>query len=695
MLFLLTALLCLSDAAVSADNAHSAARRAPRTADTTDRIVVKWRDQGISALQIETLSGRTQRLRDSSGLPLRGVRSLGRRLDVMRLPAAIGEQPMRETLARLRLDPAIEYVEADERRYILAAPNDPRFVAGSDGTGQWQGQWYLASPTAAAPAAIDAVTAWNTTRGGSIIVAVIDTGVQLDHPDLSGKLLAGRDFVCNDNANISCTAAGATLFLTANDGDGWDSDASDPGDWISSDDLARSDNFFDGCGLGDHHDQPVPSSWHGTRVAGVIAAATDNGIGIAGAAPDVRIVPVRAIGKCTGYMSDLVAAMYWAGGISDSSISGVPSITQRAHIVNLSLGGRSACTQTEQDAVTRLIANGVLVVAAAGNDGGPVGTPANCSNVLSVAGLRHVGTKVGYSNVSSTVATLSIGAPAGNCVNVLASEPCLYSIETLSNEGDTTPTQSFYTYSLYNGGYTGNKLNVGNVGTSFAAPLVSAVAALMVNANGELTTAEVIDRIKASALPFPTPPAPPSAGVCHVAATTRDSQGEYTDVQDRDCQCTTATCGAGMLNAPAALEAALRPIAIFTSSKATATMGERIQLDGRDSLAAGGHYIASYQWSTSPGISISQPNSAQAEIVFPALRPITVYLTVTDEAGRSDTTSLEIQSSFGGGGGDGGGGSMGLAPLALALLWLARRVWRLQQKRGFSQFKGLHPSRRN
>lgn len=677
----LCSLLCLPAAAQELGNVRSAARSGPANA-ATDRIVVKWVDQGIAALRIESLAGRAQRLRDASGIDLRGVRAMGHRLDVLRLPAAIDDPSMGETLARLRLDPAIEYVEADERRYILAAPNDPRYIAGSNAVGQWRGQWYLAPPTTAAPAAIDAETAWNATRGNGIIIAVIDTGVQLDHPDLAGKLLPGRDFVCNDNANLSCTAAGATLFLTANDGDGWDANPSDPGDWISSGDLARSDHFFDGCGDGDNHDQPMPSTWHGTRVAGVVAAVTDNGLGMAGAAPGARIVPVRAVGKCTGYMSDLVAAMYWAGGVSDASTTGIAAITQQAHILNISLGGRGACSQTEQTAIDKLTANGVLVVAAAGNDGGPVGTPANCVGVLSVAGLRHIGTKVGYSNVSSTAAAISIGAPAGNCVNVLASDPCLYSIETLSNEGDTAPTNSFYTYALFNNGYTGNKLNAGNVGTSFAAPLASAVAAMMVSVNGELTASEVIDRMRQAATPFPTPASTPTGGVCHVASTTRNAQGDYTDVQDRDCQCTAASCGAGMLNAPAALQAALRPIAIFTSSRTVASIGDRIQLDARSSLAANGHRLTGFHWSVSPDISINGSDSAQAEIVFPALRPITVYLTVTDEAGRSDTASLEIGSAIGSD--DSGGGSMDLTMLALALLWLWTR-----------KIKALRPPIRN
>jgi serine protease len=647
------------------------ARRAPAMAAPTDRIIVKWRERGVAAVQIESLAGRAARLSSVTGIGLRGLRSIRSRLDVLRVDAPLDADSLQQYLARLRADPAVEYAEADERRYILAAPNDTRYYAGSDSRGQWQGQWYLGTPGTDTPAAIDAITAWDTTRADGIVIAVIDTGVQLDHPELAGKLLSGRDFVCNDNANLSCTAAGATLFVTANDGDGWDTDPSDPGDWISSADLARSDNFFAGCGDGDNHDEPVPSSWHGTRVAGLIAAITDNNAGIASVAPNTRIVPVRAIGKCAGYLSDLVAALYWAGGVDDSSIAALPSLTQRAHIVNVSLGGRSSCSQSEQAAVTALINNGVLIVAAAGNDGGPVGAPANCSGVLSVAGLRHIGTKVGYSNVSSSSAAISIAAPAGNCVNILATDPCLYSIETLSNEGDTIPTNAFYTYALFDPSYSGNKTNAASVGTSFSAPLAAGVAALMASLNGNLTTGEVIDRIRRAARPFPTPAVTPTGGTCHVAATTKDANGNYTDVQERDCQCTTATCGAGMLNAPAAIAEALRPIALLTTSVSSASIGQHITLDGSTSLAANGRHIVAWQWSVSPDISVANATSSSAEIVFPAFRDITVSLQVTDDAGRSDTASAVIQASAGS---SSGGGALDPADLLLLLILLAVRL---------------------
>lgn len=666
-------------------------RVAPSEALPTDRILVKWREDGVAAIRIDNPADRTARLINATGLPLRSVRALGHRLDVIRL-ADTGVTTRREAraalesaLAQLRVDPSIEFAEADERIYILAAPNDPRFTPGSDIHGSWGGQWYLNAPTATTPSAIGAVSAWDLSTGAGVNVAVLDTGIRADHPDIAAKLLAGRDFVCHDTLNVACTSTGS-LFLTAHDGDGWDDDPSDPGDGITAADLARSDGFFRGCGSGSSEDQPMESSWHGTRVAGYIGAIRNNGIGIAGVAPDAKVVPVRTIGKCTGYTSDLVAALYWAAGISDSSLGSLPPATSAnvAQVINLSLGNRLDCSTAEQTAIDAVIAKGIVVVAAAGNDGGPIGSPANCKGVLAVAGIRHIGTKVGYSNVSSTAAAVGIAAPAGNCVNTAPGAPCLYSLDTLSNIGRLAPEPSekdfSYSYNALKPSYAGNTHNGFSVGTSFAAPLVSAVAALMKSVHPGLTPAQIIRRMQDSSAAFPVPDAPATGGVCHVAALTRDAEGLYTDVQDRDCQCTTATCGAGMVNATAAVAAALRPAAVATSSVSSASIGQRITLDGSASSVAKGHTIASYAWTSDTGIGITSASSAVAQVVFPALRPITLTLTVTDDAGRRDSASVTIDSSLTSLGNAGGGGALGTGTLLLLGLLLGG-AWRQTARR--------------
>src|SRR5882672_8515182 len=272
------------------------------------RIIVKWREQGVAAVQIEGTLKRAARLSASTGIHLTAMREIHDRLDLMRLPTALAGADLMQVIARLRADPSVQYAEVDARRYALAypvPPNDPRFIAGTDAKGDWQGQWYLNDSSSATPAAIGATTAWQTSTGASYVVAVLDTGVDFTHPDLGtygagGKLLPGFDFICNDSGMNCSLTTPSNSYLVANDGDGWDKDATDPGNWIDATDLARSDHFFNGCGTDDFADHHVDSSWHGTRVAGIIGAITNNGVGIAGVAPDAFILPIRVIGKCHG-----------------------------------------------------------------------------------------------------------------------------------------------------------------------------------------------------------------------------------------------------------------------------------------------------------------------------------------------------------------------------------------------------------
>jgi serine protease len=187
-------------------------------------------------------------------------------------------------------------------------------------------------------------------------------------------------------------------------------------------------------------------------------------------------------------------------------------------------------------AVEQITANGTLIVASTGNSGAAVGSPASCPGVLAVAGLRHVGTKVGYSNLGPEV---GIAAPAGNCVNVTPGSPCLFALNTITNLGVTTPEANGYSTPLVQA----------TVGTSFSTPLASGTAALMLSVNPTLSPAQLIQHIRASARPFPTTsdtiPAPPAC----VSPT-------VTAIQAAECICSTAHCGAGMLDTHAAVLAA-------------------------------------------------------------------------------------------------------------------------------------------
>jgi serine protease len=428
--------------------------------------------------------------------------------------------------ARLEAEAEVEYAIPDERRRIVAAPRDPLYAEGVPGNGPAAGQWYLRAPTGDVASSSNVEPAWLVTPGRpDVVVAVVDTGVRYEHPDLlpvslGGNLLPGYDMISEPEI--------------ANDGDGRDADASDPGDWVSQSELSSRGSLLFRCTT-----SAESSSWHGTQVSGLVAAVTDNGIGMAGTAPGVRVLPVRVLGKCGGYDSDIIAGMRWSAGLE---VPGAPPNPYPARVINLSLGGEGSCSVAYQEAVAEILAAGTLIVAAAGNSSGhAVAAPANCTGVLAVAGLRHAGTKVGYSSLGSEVA---ISAPAGNCVNTASGSACLYPILTTSDSGTTGPAGSTYTDSYST-----------SLGTSFSAPLVSGVAALALSVRPDLTPPQVRELLQSTARPFPALGSVASSStVSQCTAPQYNLMGRAVD--QGECYCTTTTCGAGMLDAGAALEAA-------------------------------------------------------------------------------------------------------------------------------------------
>ena len=296
----------------------------------TQRLVVQFRDppalaRAAPALkeQVQADSVRALGLRKS--LPLARIRETGRGAVVVALPRAMTTDDARLAARLLADDPAVAHAEVDVRVFAMQAV-DPLF--GS--------QWNLTGPVDAGGSVggINVTSVWPLTSGQGVTVAVIDTGATR-HAELDAVWLPGHDFISLD--------ASGTLE-TANDGDGRDDDASDPGDWCTSNGVDQ------------------PSSWHGTAVAGIIAAQV-NGYGGVGIAPGVRILPVRAIGRCGGYMSDVVDAMRWAAGLP---VAGTPTNPNPARVLNLSLGSAadSPCSLLQQQAVDEIVAANVMIVAA-------------------------------------------------------------------------------------------------------------------------------------------------------------------------------------------------------------------------------------------------------------------------------------------------------------------------------------------
>ena len=441
-----------------------------------------------------------------TGIAPRGMKPSGRAAQLLQFDRPLsGDEAARLALA-LRKRPEVEWVVPNTRERRLQSaipPNDPQFAVppgGDTGDAQW---WLYAPSGSDSNVAVDRLrgvpgfqSAWTTTTGSpSAIVAVLDTGVTL-HPELAGRVLPGYDFV--------------STVVYANDGDGRDADPSDPGDWVSQQDLGNA--AFSGCERED-------SSWHGTIIAGQIAAATNNGDGVAGINWDGRILPVRVAGKCGAEVDDIVDGMRWAAGLH---VDGVPDNPNPARIINISFGGSEPCSAAYQDAIDELFAaKGAIVVAAAGNEHGAPTRPASCNGVVGVAALNRDGFKSSYSNFGPTLKVATVGGDPTN-IGAWGGFVGDTGLLTLINNGLTIPAEHDYAYLS---------------GTSFATPLVSGIASLMLSVNPQLTAAQLIEGIQVSARPHVTSAA--------IEVCSNSNPGR--------CECTASTCGAGIADAQRAV----------------------------------------------------------------------------------------------------------------------------------------------
>ncbi len=366
------------------------------------------------------------------------------------------EQPLSQDIAeslRVKISklPEVDYVSLDLQIQNSLVPNDTflRFQHGLASSSELGG-------------GTDAYTAWGTTQGASsIVVAVIDSGVRYDHPDFAGRLLPGYDFVSNP--------------FQSNDGNGRDADANDPGDWI---DAAESQRY--GCAIKD-------SSWHGTHVAGIIGAASNNSQGIAGVDWRARILPVRALGKCGGSWSDILDAMAWAAGIP---IVGIPNNPYPARVINMSLGGKVAggCDWTMQRYIQAVKARNTLIVVAAGNSDVDITieVPSSCSGVVTVGAVDFDGLRSSFSNYSFSN-KVNLSAPGGDISWYRQIEA---GIASTWNTGKQSPLVSDYWF---------------YEGTSMAAPFVSGAASLALSVNPELTPPELTALLETTATRFTKP----------------------------------------------------------------------------------------------------------------------------------------------------------------------------------------------
>jgi subtilisin family serine protease len=288
----------------------------------------------------------------------------------------------------------------------------------------WDLQW--------GPQQVRAEQAWTTSTGAGQTIAIVDSGVDLDHPDLDGKIAGGATFTgCADRPN--------------------------------------------GCGNGDWQSAPdagTPSP-HGTHVAGIAAAETGNGIGIAGTAPDARLLAVKSLTDEGGSFEEIAAGIRW-------------SADNGADVINLSLGalpGVQALVITGviadvQEAIAYARSRGVVVVAAAGNEFAPLcGTPAFDEGALCVAATDRNELKSWYSNLALKPDLQAVAAPGGaglvDCREDVISSVPVGAEPGVCEEQEGTPGYDFY------------------AGTSMATPHVAGVAALL-TAQGRSDT-ETVD----------------------------------------------------------------------------------------------------------------------------------------------------------------------------------------------------------
>ena len=308
-------------------------------------------------------------------------------------------------------------------------------------------QWYLTGEYG-----VSMPSAWNYSKGdGDKVVAVIDTGIK-DHQQISKRLTRNADGSIYGYDFVSDLASAA-------DGDAEDSNPNDEGG-----------------------DASGGNSYHGTHVAGIIASEHDF-LGTAGVAPNVKILPVRALGRDGGTVSDLLRAISWASG---TKLEGIPTNRTKVSVINLSLGAKEPvpCSAGYSNVFETAIGKGISVVVAAGNESrASLSFPANCPGVIPIVATQSLGDRAGYSNYGPEAL---LSAPGGD-VNIGSTEAPDSRGAIISAWVDDLDLPS---YRL-------------SEGTSMAAPVVSGVVALMYSMQPSITPAQVRSILQKSVKAFP------------------------------------------------------------------------------------------------------------------------------------------------------------------------------------------------
>jgi serine protease len=470
------------------------------------RFVVKYRDGASELRNVTTLNrqlngavGRAGLSRPSAasatavarpGVSAKFLRKMASQgWNVVTTSRNLNEREMADFMRELAADPAVESVELDllfrpARVAPKAAPSDPDY-------GQ---QWNFNAEVGG----VRAEQGWEKSTGEGVVVAVVDTGIVQNNADLAENVLPGYDMI--SNALVSRRSTNERVA------GGWDL-----GDYIEKDYCVA---------LGaDPHDAD-DSTWHGSHVAGTVAQVTNNDEYVAGLAYNAKVMPIRVLGSCGGFGSDISDGVIWAAG---GSVPGLPVNSNPAEVINMSLGSLrpSTCPASYQAAIDQAVSLGSIVVVAAGNDNANASTytMGSCNNVIVVGATQINGGRSNYSNWGPRV---DIAAPGGGAPWLGDPEGPIWQVV---NASTTAPTNEF-------------KLGVG-IGTSMASPHVAAAVAMVQSVvDVPLSTAQMRTLLQETARPFPgTVPAnrPIGPGILNVAALLEEATAEPCDPTVDDC----------------------------------------------------------------------------------------------------------------------------------------------------------------
>lgn len=462
-------------------------------------------------------------------------------------------------------------------------------------------------------AALNMPTTWGFTRGSADqVIAVLDSGILYNHPELRGRLLPGYDFVSLASPKTGTAESGVITSSGSNDGDGRDSDASDPGDAPPQGSVCPGSTQTD-------------SSFHGTAVASMAIAQANNG-GMVGMDWNAKILPVRVTARCgVATVADIVDAVYWSIGANRSG-SNIPSNPNPATVINLSLAAEAGffqrCPAASSDSLLTAFAEArrrnIPVVAAAGNSGGRLGFPAACPGVIAASAATSQGEYASYSSRGRQTNALTISAPGDSEGFYVAA----------GNSG-LTESGKF-------GQPNPNGHNLRTIqGTSFSAPMVAGVLSLMKSIKPSVRV-EDLERILGQT-------AKPLANQNQETCSQRGFLGLFGG--SSDCQCANGVCGPGIIQPVAAIQALINdlPLPLVNIAYSRVYSGNSaLVLDSSASSASGTNPLV-YRWEQINGfpVGLAGANDSAVRVVSGLSNNLfELKLTVTDAQTNQASSSV-------------------------------------------------------